>query len=120
MGPCALERLASELEAVAVRRPDLAEPVDGARRSLARLAESGRTPEEIESSLAGLDRRLAKALMEALTEKERSAVEAEADRMLRVAGAGGRMDAATLEKTGRALRRRLLRERLGLPRLSLL
>jgi hypothetical protein len=30
------------------------------------------------------------------------------------------MDAVTLEKTGKALKRRLLRERLGLPRLSLL
>jgi hypothetical protein len=114
----ALERLAAELEVVAVRRPDLAGAVDSARRSLAKLGDSGKTPEEIEDSLARLDRRLAKSLLEALTQKERAELDAEKERMLQ--GAGGRMDAVTLEKTARALERRLLRERLGLPRLSLL
>jgi hypothetical protein len=114
----ALGRLAADLEAVALRRPDLATPIDAARRSLARLEASGKSPEVIEASLAGLDRRLAKALGEALTEKEKADLDAEAERMLQ--GAGTRMDAVTLEKTSRALRRRLLRERLGLPRLSLL
>src|SRR5262245_27597588 len=114
----ALGRLASDLEAVAVRRPDLATPIDAARRSLARLEASRKSAEEIEGSLAGLDRRLAKALSEALTEKEQADLDAETERMLQ--GAGGRMDAVTLEKTARALKRRLLRDRLGLPRLSLL
>ena len=114
----ALGRLAAELEAVAVRRPDLAAPIDAARRSLARLEASGKSAEEIEGSLAGLDRRLAKSLGEALTEKEKAGLDAEVEKMLQ--GAGARMDAVTLEKTGKALRRRLLRERLGLPRLSLL
>jgi hypothetical protein len=113
-----LGRLAADLEVVAVRRPDLAATIDAARRSLARLEASRKTPEEIENSLAGLDRRLAKALGEALTEKERADLDAEAERMLQ--GAGTRMDAVTLEKTSKALKRRLLRERLGLPRLSLL
>src|SRR4029453_7174084 len=49
----ALERLAAELEAIVVRRPDLAGPLDAARRSLARLTESGKTPEDVEGSLAG-------------------------------------------------------------------
>jgi hypothetical protein len=114
----ALARLAAELEVVAVRRPDLAEGIDSSRRSLAKLGDSGKSPEEIEDSLARLDRRLAKGLLEALTEKERADLDAEKERMLQ--GAGGRMDAVTLEKTARALQRRLLRERLGLPRLSLL
>ena len=114
----ALARLAADLEVVAARRPDLAGPVDAARRSLAKLENAGKTPEEVESSLARLDRRFAKGLLEALTEKERADLDAETERMLR--GAGERMDAVTLEKTARALERRLLRERLGLPRLSLL
>ena len=114
----ALDRLAAELEVVAVKRPDLATAIDSARRSLSRLEASRKTPEEIEGSLAGLDRRLAKALGDALTRKEQEDLDAEAERMLQ--GAGTRMDPVTLEKTSRALKRRLLRERLGLPRLSLL
>jgi len=114
----ALKRLASDLASVAAARPDLAAELESAARSLSRLEGSGKSPEEIESSLAGLDRRLAKALTEALPEMERAEMDAEAEKML--AGAGGRMDAVTLEKTSRALKRRLLRERLDLPRLSLL
>ncbi|MET0621279.1 MAG: hypothetical protein ABW056_13420 [Thermoanaerobaculia bacterium] len=114
----ALKRLASDLAAVAVARPDLAAELESAARSLSRLEGSGKSPEEIESSLAGLDRRLAKALAEALPETERAGLDAEAGKML--AGAGARMDAVTLDKTSRALKRRLLREKLALPRLSLL
>ena len=114
----ALKRLASDLAAVAAARPDLAAELESAARSLSRLEGSGKSPEEIESSLAGLDRRLAKALTEALPETERAELDAGAEKML--AGAGGRMDAVTLEKTSRALKRRLLREKLDLPRLSLL
>jgi hypothetical protein len=114
----ALGRLAADLEAVAVRRPDLAAPIDAARRSLSKLEASRKSPEETEASLAGLDRRLARSLAEALTETERADLDSETERMLQ--GAGARMDAVTLEKTARALKRRLLRERLGLPRLSLL
>jgi len=114
----ALKRLASDLASVAAARPDLAAEFESAARSLSRLEGSGKSPEEIESSLAGLDRRLAKALAEALPEKERVELDAEAEKML--AGAGARMDAVTLDKTSRALKRRLLREKLALPRLSLL
>ena len=114
----ALKRLASDLASVAAARPDLVAELESAARSLARLEGSGKSPEEIESSLAGLDRRLAKALAEALPETERAELDAEAEKML--AGAGARMDAVTLDKTSRALKRRLLRERLALPRLSLL
>jgi len=114
----ALKRLASDLASVAAARPDLAAELESAARSLSRLEGSGKSPEEIESSLAGLDRRLAKALTEALPEMARAELDAAAEKML--AGAGGRMDAVTLEKTSRALKRRLLREKLDLPRLSLL
>ncbi len=113
-----LEALAGSLEALAGARPDLAAPLASARRSLAKLEASGKTPEEIEASLARLDRRLARELSEALPEAERGEIDAGVARLL--AGAGGRMDPVTLEKTSRALTRRAVRERLGLPRLSLL
>ncbi len=101
------------------RAADLAAELESAARSLSRLEGSGKSPEEIESSLAGLDRRLAKALAEALPgDGARASWTPRPSSML--AGAGARMDAVTLEKTSRALKRRLLRERLALPRLSLL
>ena len=112
------ELSASGLEALAARRADLAAPLASARRSLARLEISGKAPEEIEDSLARLDRRLAREIAEALPEPERRDLDAEVARLL--AGAGDRMDAVTLEKTSRALTRRVIRERLELPRLSLL
>lgn len=114
----ALERLAGSLEEARARRLDLSAPLDSALRSLSRLAASGKPPEQIEASLARLDRRLAGELAEGLPVEERAGIEAEVGRML--AGASARMDPVTLEKTGRALTRRAVRERLDLPRLSLL
>lgn len=113
-----LRALGERLAALIGARPDLAGPLASARRSLERLEASGKAPEEIEDSLARLDRRLARELADALPEGERSEVEAEVARLL--AGAGERMDPVTLEKTSRALTRRVVRERLELPRLSLL
>jgi len=114
----ALAGLAERLDAARARRPDLSAPLESALRALARLDASGKTSEEIEASLARLDRRLARELAEALPEGERSELDAEVGRLL--AGAGARMDLQTLEKTSRALTRRAVRERLELPRLSLL
>jgi hypothetical protein len=113
-----LAELERRLEDVRGRRPELADPLGSARRSLSRLAASGKPVGEIEASLARLDRRLARALAEALPEAERAAVDADVARLL--AGAGERMDPATFEKTSRALTRRAVRELLDLPRLSLL
>lgn len=114
----ALGRLVCELEGVRASRPDLEAPVASALRSLEKLQASGKPAEELESALARLDRRLARETADALPEAERAAVDAEVARLL--AGAGGRMDPATLEKTSRALTRRTVRERLGLPRLTVL
>ncbi len=114
----ALATLAERLAAARARRPDLSAPLESALRSVARLEASGKTSEDIEASLARLDRRLARELAEALPENERSDLDAEVARLL--AGAGARMDPQTLEKTTRALTRRAVRERLELPRLSLL
>jgi hypothetical protein len=114
----ALAALARRLEECRQRRGDLAATLDSALRSLARLEASGRSAEDLESSLARLDRRLAGELYAVLPEAERAGIDGEIGALL--AAAGARMDAAAAEKTRRALTRRAVRERLGLPRLSLL
>ncbi|HEY2798569.1 MAG TPA: hypothetical protein VGK26_11825 [Thermoanaerobaculia bacterium] len=116
----ALESLTRRLEEAANARRDLEAPLAAAVRSLDRLSRSGKRPEEIEASLARLDRRLAGGLYAAFPEPERAALDRQIDGLLQGAGAGERMDPATAEKTRKALARRTVRERLGLPRLSLL
>jgi hypothetical protein len=113
-----LARLGAELAELERRRPDLSAPVASARRSAERLAGGAKVPGEIEESLARLDRRLASSLYDALPEGERREVDAEVERQL--APLRARMDEETARRTARALTRRLLRERLELPRLSLL
>ena len=114
----ALAALSHRLEEARGARPDLDAPLSSALRSLARLAQSGKGAQEIEASLARLDRRLAGELYDAFPEPERAELDGEVSRLL--AGAGDRMDEATAAKTRRALSRRSVRERLALPRLSLL
>jgi len=116
----ALEALAARLEESRRARPDLEAPLASALRSLERLSRSGKRPEEVEGSLARLDRRLAGELYAAFPEPERAALDRQIDGLLKGAGAGERMDPATAEKTRKALARRTVRELLGLPRLSLL
>jgi DNA-binding transcriptional MerR regulator len=113
-----LAELSRRLEETRVRRPDLDDPLASALRSLARLEESGKSSEEIESSLARLDRRLAKELYEALSDGERAEIDRQVAALL--SGASARMDPAAADKTARTLTRRSVRERLELPRLSLL
>jgi len=115
-----LVELARQLAEARARRPDLGDPLDAAVRAIARMGASEKTGAEIEASLARLDKRLAKELAEALSGPERESLDAEVARLLGAAGTGGRMDEAALEKTRRALTRRIVRERLALPRLSLL
>jgi hypothetical protein len=114
----ALAVLSSRLEGARDARPDLDAPLFSALKSLARLSRSEKGAQEVEASLARLDRRLAGELYEAFPEAERMALDREVASLL--AGAGDRMDAATAEKTRRALLRRAVRERLALPRLSVL
>lgn len=114
----ALDRLAGAMGRVAARRPDLALPLESAVKSLAKLSGKGKSEEETEDSLARLDRRLAGALLDAVPDGEREEILRRVEALLEPAR--GRMDAETAEKTARALTRRLLRERLALPRLSLL
>jgi hypothetical protein len=114
----ALAGLSGSLAELARRRPDLAAPIEAASRSLDRLAKAGKNAEEIETSLARLDKRLAKALFDALPEPERDRLDTEVETAL--SRANIRMDADAAERTRRALSRRTLREVLDLPRLTLL
>ena len=116
--PAALDALSERLRQSGSRRPELAEPLEAARASLARLKQSRKTAEEIEASLARLDRRLATDLHAALPDDERAAMDAEIARQL--GAALSRMDEAAAEKTTKTLVRRAVRERLDLPRLTLL
>src|SRR5262249_1080684 len=86
----ALESLSARLQDCRVRRPDLAPPLESARASLSRLAVSGRSGEEVEASLARLDRRLAHDLYDALPEGDRAALDRDVERQL--GGALARMD----------------------------
>src|SRR6266508_3650397 len=116
--PRALEVLAGRLRDLAGRRPDLARPLESALRSIERLEKSCKSAEETEASLARLDKRLAGALHDALSESERRRLDAQVEASL--ARARIRMDAEAAERTARALTRRTLRDLLDLPRLTLL
>ncbi|MEP6769319.1 MAG: hypothetical protein ABJC61_11655 [Acidobacteriota bacterium] len=113
-----LSALAARLTELAAARPDLETPLASAARSVARLAASSRDPAAAEDALARLDKRLAGALYDALPEAERERVDGEVTGQL--ARARVRLDEETAGKTARALRRRAVREALGVPRLSLL
>ncbi len=117
VGP-AVEELARRVREVGGRRPDLAPALEPILASLERLGRSGKSAEQAEASLARLDRRLARELLDALPEPERLRLESDVEESL--ARAGLRMDAETAGRTVSALTRRKLREALDLPRLSLL
>ncbi len=116
--PRALEALAGRLRQVKRRRPELAPPLESALRSIERLEKSSKNAEETEASLARLDKRLAGALHDALSERERRCLDAQVEATL--ARTRISMDAEAAERTARALTRRTLRELLDLPRLTLL
>lgn len=112
-----LARLAERLDAVAGAHPELTQRLDSAIRSLEKLAKSSKDPGEVESSLARLDRRLCNELVLAIGSEERRRMEERVEEVL--AKARAKMDRETEEKTRRALTRRLLREELCLPRLTI-
>lgn len=114
----ALTALARRLAEIGAARPELAPAIAPTAKSLARLADSGKDAAAVEDALARLDRKLAAALLEALPASDKERVEAGVAAQL--ARARVRLDDDTAEKTARALRRRAVREAVGLPRLSLL
>jgi hypothetical protein len=108
----------ARLAELALRRPDLASPIEAAARSLERLGKSGKNAGDVETSLARLDKRLAQALADALPAAESEGLSRDVEGSLKRVSAV--MEAGAAERTARALMRRALREHLGLPRLSLL
>ena len=114
----ALSALSGRLAEIASARPDLEPAIAPVLRSLARLAGSGRDAASIEDALSRLDKKLATVLDLALPAAEKARIDEEVAAHL--ARARVRLDDETSARTARALRRRALRELLGLPRLSLL
>jgi hypothetical protein len=114
----ALTELALRLAEIEAARPELAPAIAPAAKSLARLAVSEKDAASVEDALARLDRKLAAALLEVLPASDKARIEAGVAAQL--ARARVRLDDDTAEKTARALRRRAVREAVGLPRLSLL
>lgn len=137
-----LRYCASAVEAAWVERRELTTPGEGAeappfdlgarvRALAARLPESfpgrdlfaGRVaalagdPQAVEEALAGLDREMLGAAGAALTAADRSEVAAAVEKTL--AGLRGRLPAEELERSRERLTFQVLRQRLGLPVLSL-
>ncbi len=89
----------------------------GLRAELAALADAGLDPQAIEERLAELDRRTLDGALAALGNEERAALDATLDRA--IGAVAGRLAAAEVERARGRLARQVLRERLGLPMLSL-
>jgi hypothetical protein len=99
--------------------PGLAGPrgLAGLRAELAALADSGLDAQAIEERLAELDRRTLDGALAALGAEERAALDATLDKA--IGAVAGRLAAAEIERARGRLARQVLRERLGLPMLSL-
>ncbi|HET7451259.1 MAG TPA: hypothetical protein VFL12_00835 [Thermoanaerobaculia bacterium] len=110
-----LAALRETLERVDLR---FAEPAAAARKALERLSASGKTPEEVERSLARIDKRLLREVEGVLSAEERERIRAEVDR--RLGGDAAGMDERALRRTRDVLVRHRLRALFRLPRLSLL
>jgi hypothetical protein len=89
----------------------------GLRADLVALADSGLDAQAIEERLAELDRRTLDGALAALGAEERAALDATLDRA--IGAVAGRLAAAEIERARGRLARQVLRERLGLPMLSL-
>ena len=104
----------AKLAALAAALPSSLQGVDAARRRL--LALDGPAP-EVEARLAELDLELAARAFDSLAPEDRETVLADAEAALR--RTAGRVEERRLPDLRQRLVRRLVRERLGLPLLSL-
>jgi hypothetical protein len=84
---------------------------------LAALSNAGLDAQGVEERLADLDRATLDGALAALAGDERSALDASVEKVL--AALGGRLPAAEIERARERLARQVLRDRLGLPTLSL-
>lgn len=114
---------ASRLAALATVLPPLSNALPetaglaALRRELNALAGAGLDPQGIEERLAELDRRMLDDALTALGAEERAALDATVDKA--IGPVAGRLAAAEIERARTRLARQVLRERLGLPLLSL-
>jgi hypothetical protein len=113
-----LDALCEELERAASREREARLPLERALESLLRLRASGRAEEETEESLARIERKLVHALEETLPAEVRRRIEDEIALLLQADSRT--MESSALKKTARVLFRRRVRDRYGLPRLTLL
>jgi hypothetical protein len=111
-------RIADTLAGTAKARPDAADAIARAERSVRKLGVSGGSAEQIERSLSRIEKKLLKEISASLPERELRSIEDEADH--RLAGDRETMEPGAFEKTRKILIRRKLRAELGLARLSLL
>ncbi len=106
--------LAARLTALAGRLP----PGFPGRDLLAgRIAALGGDPQTVEEALAGLDREMLASAAASLGGTDRESVEASVEKTL--AGLRGRLPVDELERSRERLTQQILRQRLGLPVLSL-
>jgi hypothetical protein len=92
-------------------------PLAGRLTALAALTALAGDPQAVEEALAGLDREMLAAAAESLDGTARSEVAAAVEKTL--AGLRGRLAAGELERSRERLTHQVLRQRLGLPVLSL-
>jgi hypothetical protein len=110
-----LEELAKSLGAVDSR---FADPVAAACHAIERLSDSGKSPEQTESSLSRIEKKLLREIEESLSVPEREAIRAEVEG--RLARDADGMDERALRRTRDVLARQRLRAIHRVPRLSLL
>jgi hypothetical protein len=89
----------------------------GLRGQLASLARSGLDPQAIEERLAELDRLMLDGALAALPAAERAALDATVEKA--IGAFAGRLSQSEIERARGRLARQVLRDRLGLPVLSL-
>ena len=113
-----LRELEGRVRDLGAREPRLLEAASRAAQSLARLGSSGKTAEQIEDSLARLEKKLLREIEAGLDPEESAALELEVS--ARLAPEKERMDPRALRRTAEILKRRKLRALHGVPPLTLL
>ncbi len=113
-----LDRLSDALTRSAAGNPAASDAIGNAVKAVRKLQGAGRSAEQIEASLARLEKKLLKEAAGSLPDGVMAEIEAEADR--RLSGDREAMEARAFQRTRDVLVRRRLRQVLGIPRLSLL
>lgn len=111
-------RLAAIETALDALAPRFASAAEGARRTLARLRASGKSPEQVERSLGRAEKTLLREVDALLSDEERAAIVRDVD--VRLGSGTDSMRDSALERTREVLVRQRLRSAFSVPRLSLL